>query len=116
MRRYEILLEFVKEQTGNGGSIPGQSTEEESAGPQFAEKTADCMIYDLYLRENLKSRPSFGMDQKPYEKALWEYRRREKVDRTAHIEVFRDGRVLLFDYSVRDPLTHNASVTELSLS
>ena len=45
------------------------------------------MIYDLYLRENLKSHPSFEYDQKPYEKAVWEYRRQEKVPKTAHIEV-----------------------------
>ena len=72
------------------------------------------MIYDLYLRENLKSHPSFEYDQKPYEKAVWEYRRQEKVPRTAHIEVFRDGKILLFDYENRDPLDHQAHVTEVA--
>ena len=72
------------------------------------------MIYDLYLRENLKSHPSFEYDQKPYEKAVWEYRRQEKVPKTAHIEVFRDGKILLFDYENRDPLDHQAHVTEVA--
>ena len=77
------------------------------------EKVADSMIYDLYLRENLKSHPYFENDQKPYEKAVWEYRRREKVPKTAHIQVFRDGRILLFDYEKRDPLLHNAEVRDI---
>ena len=79
------------------------------------EKVADSMIYDLYLRENLKSHPSFEMDQKPYEKVIWEYRRQEKISKTAHVEVFRDGRALLFDYENRDPLLHNAAVKEIQL-
>ena len=79
------------------------------------EKVADSMIYDLYLRENLKSHPSFEYDQKPYEKAVWEYRRQEKVPKTAHIEVFRDGKILLFDYENRDPLLHNAAVKEIQI-
>lgn len=61
MRRYEILLEFVREETGG------------SKDAITWEKVADSMIYDLYLREKLKSHPSFEKDQKPYEKAIWEY-------------------------------------------
>lgn len=99
MRRYEILLEFL------------------DGYPQIPrEETADTMMLDLYLRENLKSRPAFAFSQKPYEKEIWEYRRREKTPKTAHIEVFRDKRVLLFDYDRRDPLTNNAAVTEITLS
>ena len=54
MRRYEILLEFVREETGG------------SKDAITWEKVADSMIYDLYLREKLKSHPSFEKDQKPY--------------------------------------------------
>lgn len=110
MRRYEILLEFVKE-----SKLCAEENKAEKSTGDFWEKAADCMIYDLYLRENLKSRPAFGLDQKPWEKAVWEYRRREGVPKNARIEVFRDGRVLLFDYENRDPLTNNAAVKEISL-
>ena len=103
MRRYEILLEFVREETGG------------SKDAITWEKVADSMIYDLYLREKLESYPSFERKQKPYEKAIWEYRRREEIPKTAQIEVFRDGRVLLFDYENRDPLLNNAAVREIQL-
>ena len=96
---------------------PAGKAAEDCRGMETAtwEKVADSMIYDLYLRENLKSHPSFEYDQKPYEKAVWEYRRQEKVPKTAHIEVFRDGKILLFDYENRDPLLHNAAVKEIQI-
>ena len=128
MRRYEILLEFVKEEleeksAGKSGNQdpevenPAGKAAEDCRGMETAtwEKVADSMIYDLYLRENLKSHPSFEYDQKPYEKAVWEYRHQEKVPKTAHIEVFRDGKILLFDYENRDPLLHNAAVKEIQI-
>ena len=87
MRRYEILMEFAGEQK----EIP-------------SEALSDVMLLDLYLRENLKSRPSFASDQKPYERLIWDYRKAKKIPKTAHIEVFRDGKKLLFDYTDRDPL------------
>ncbi|MDC7288244.1 B12-binding domain-containing radical SAM protein [Blautia schinkii] len=99
LRRYEILLEFLEGY--------------EQISP---EEVVDCMMLDLYLRENIKSRPAFALSQKPYEKQIWEYRRREAIPKTAHIEVFRDKRVLLFDYSRRDPLTNNAAITKITLS
>lgn len=43
MRRYEILLEYLKEET----DVP-------------AEVAAQKMLYDLYLREKLKKRPAFA--------------------------------------------------------
>ena len=107
MRRYEILLEFVKEE------LESIIDDDRSRTCITWEKVADSMIYDLYLRENLKSHPYFENDQKPYEKSVWEYRRREKVPKTAHIQVFRDGRILLFDYEKRDPLLHNAEVRDI---
>ena len=104
MRRYEIFLEFMKEEIQIG-----------EVREIIWEMVADRMVYDLYLRENLKSHPSFEMDQKAYERSVWEYRRQEKIPKTAHVEVFRDGRVLLFDYEKRDPLLHNAAVREIQL-
>ena len=97
MRRYEILMEFAGEQK----EIP-------------SEALSDVMLLDLYLRENLKSRPSFALDQKPYERLIWDYRKAKKIPKTAHIEVFRDGKKLLFDYTDRDPLTNNAQLTDIT--
>ena len=97
MRRYEILMEFAGEQK----EIP-------------LEALSDVMLLDLYLRENLKSRPSFASDQKPYERMIWDYRKAEKIPKTAHIEVFRDGKKILFDYTDRDPLTNNAQLTDIT--
>ena len=97
MRRYEILLEFLED-------VPEISM----------DQVKDQMVYDLYLRENLKSRPGFARDQKPFERQIWDFRKREKVAKNAHVEVFADGKVLLFDYADRDPLTNNAHVTDVT--
>ena len=97
MRRYEILLEFLED-------VPDISM----------DQVKDQMVYDLYLRENLKSRPGFARDQKPFERQVWDFRKREKVAKNAHVEVFADGTVLLFNYADRDPLTNNAHVTDVT--
>src|SRR5699024_8726262 len=98
IRRYEILLEFLHEK------------------PEISvAEAAGRMVYDLYLRENLKKRPLFAADQKPYEKAVWSYRKEHQVPKTAHIEVFSDGTAVLFDYDRRDPLSHNARSERICL-
>lgn len=91
MRRYEILLEYLQEET----DVP-------------TEVAAQKMLYDLYLREKLKKRPVFAPNQKQYETAVWNYRKNNQVSKTAHIEVFENGTVILFDYEKRDPLSKNA--------
>lgn len=98
MRRYEILLEFLKEETQID-----------------AETAAQYMLYDLYLRERLKKRPSFAADQKPYESAVWAYRKEHRISRTAHIEVFPGGKAILFDYENRNPLSNNAATENVVL-
>ena len=98
MRRYEILLEYLKEET----DVP-------------AEVAAQKMLYDLYLREKLKKRPAFAPDQKQYETAVWNYRKNNQVSKTAHIEVFENGTVILFDYEKRDPLSNNAHTEIIQL-
>ena len=98
MRRYEILLEYLKEET----DVP-------------AEVAAQKMLYDLYLREKLKKRPAFAPDQKQYETAVWNYRKNNQVSKTAHIEVFENGTVILFDYEKRDPLSKNAYTEVIQL-
>ena len=98
LRRYEILLEFI-----------------ESLKQGDVQKGADVLVLDLYLREKLKSRPSFAKDQKAEEKKIWAYRKQENIPKTAHIQVFWDGRVLLFDYEKKDPITGNALTKEIRL-
>ena len=99
MRRYEILLEYLQEETDVS-----------------VEKASQKMLYDLYLREKLKKRPSFAPDQKVYETAIWDYRKANNIPKTAHIEVFEDGRAVLFDYERRDPLSNNAYTETIQLT
>ena len=98
MRRYEILLEYLQEET----DVP-------------TEVATQKMLYDLYLREKLKKRPVFAPDQKQYETAVWNYRKNNQVSKTAHIEVFENGTVILFDYEKRDPLSKNAYTEVIQL-
>ena len=99
MRRYEILLEYLQEET-----------------EVSVEKASQKMLYDLYLREKLKKRPSFAPDQKVYETTIWDYRKANHIPKTAHIEVFEDGRAVLFDYERRDPLSNNAYTETIQLT
>ena len=112
MARYEILYCFVC------GSFPGR-----------AEEMRDKLTYDLYLRENVKSRPAFALDQSPYKEIVKSFFIREDAERRflkgyegfdsrqlskmAHLEVFGDGRMVLFDYRNREPLFGNAAVSEI---
>lgn len=115
MERYEILECFVKERF-----------------PEKLEAYRDRLVYDLYLRENLKSRPVFAVDQEPFKERIRAFFAEEAVNfrylkegyegcharqmiKMAHVEVFRDGRAVLFDYKKRNPLSHNAGVYLLGL-
>ena len=96
MALYEILRAFLKKKGW--------------ADPVFDQ----CMICDLYARENLKSRPSFAADLGKYKKTLREYAR--VYGKQIHIEVFecKDGPVfVLFDYQKRNPLTKEARIQAL---
>ncbi len=94
--RYEILHQFIKEE------LPLVDI----------GRMEDCMMVDLYLRENVKSRPSFALDQSPYKEQI---RSRIPDLRTlgtqVHGEVLRSGELVIFDYRERDLLTRNAKVT-----
>lgn len=99
IRRYEILLEFIREKT-----------------ELSVEQASQHMVYDLYLREKLKKRPSFASDQKPYEKLIWNYRKNQEIPKTVHIEVFGENDAVLFDYEHRNPLTNNAAAQKICLT
>ncbi|MGN0512410.1 MAG: B12-binding domain-containing radical SAM protein [Lachnospiraceae bacterium] len=97
MRRYEILLEFLKEKTKIS-----------------LEEVQKLLTIDLYERENLKSRPAWMSDQRPYQQAIREHIRLHHLPKTAHIEVFSQE-TLLFDYEKRDPLTNNTRGIKIDL-
>lgn len=90
--RYEILRRFLSEEKGWGLKSYDQ-----------------CMVLDLYARENLKSRPAFAPDLSPYKEQLKAMTR--EYGRQVHVEVLEQeqGSVyLMFDYRTRDPLTGDA--------
>jgi radical SAM superfamily enzyme YgiQ (UPF0313 family) len=116
MRRYEILLDFYREVAARA-----DAKQEPEALPLFSE----LLLYDLFLRENLKTRPAFA-PVNPLQERLRELYHKYNADRgLVHIEQFhydviasvREGKVIkstttiLFDYNNRDPLSKAAGVT-----
>ena len=111
--RYEILFDFVKQ------LLKEKHLEDKIASYQ------ESLIYDLYLRENIKNRPAFAgedtVDKQTaaafYEKEEQErrylkgYERYDKrqMRKMTHLERI-GGNLLLFDYQTRSPLTHQAAV------
>lgn len=125
LARYEKLLEFA-------GCYDHKNLE-------FYK---ELLLFDLYLRENLKSRPSFAKDPSEYKEKLRSFYQEEEktrhylpdykeldgkqLARNTHLEIFQfpvinptggeEGCLpLLFDYRSRDPLTKEARVTVLEL-
>jgi len=62
--RYQVLLEFACEYDG-----------------QFEEIYRELLIYDMYLRENLKSRPEFAKDLTPYKDTMRSFYKEEEETR-----------------------------------
>lgn len=95
LARYEILHDFVEERTEG----------------EFLMGAEDVLMCDLYLRENAKSRPSFALDQSPYKEKIRSLTPELRgLGTRVHAEVLRSGKIMLFDYRKRDPLTHNAEM------
>lgn len=89
--RYEILRAFLEEK--------------KLSGPDNDQ----CMVLDLYARENLKSRPAFAPDLSPYKEELKNLTR--DYGRQVHVEVLEKAsgpEYVMFDYRKRDPLTGEA--------
>ena len=107
IRRAGILLEFAEEETGTADGIWKES-----------------LTYDLYTRENLKSRPGWAPDA-----AEWKGITRKfcKNGKQSHVERFyycfpdkcerttdrlperlKEPKYVLFDYTERDPLDRQA--------
>ena len=116
LARYEILYRFISE------TVPVGQEEKR-------ERFRDLLMYDLYLRENVKSRPSFAREQQPFKEEVRRFFIREaqspsllegyegydsrQLSKMAHAEGMRDGSVILFDYRNRDALLGNARAFRL---
>lgn len=122
--RYQVLLSFAEQVDG-----------------AHKEVYKELLLYDLYSRENLKSRPDFAPDQNQYRQMFTQIYRREAEERQllptlgaydsrqlahmTHMEVFRysvwkqevtimsEKKIVLFDYENRNPLTYDARVVVL---
>lgn len=113
IRKYEILLEFA---------CPYIASD---AGKLAAFK--EYLTYDLYLRENMKNRPSFALPLNHWKEKIHTILHKEsethayfpelsgcnyrELTKTLHAEVFEhissQPAVILFCYEKRDPLTNN---------
>ncbi len=144
MRRYEILLDFVRESFKNPIKEANETNETINSSfiENFDEKTfEDILVFDLYLRENLKSRPFFAENQEPYKNTFRDFYVSEEMikkyvgglagekipqlKRYLHIEHFdihvpesaKTGKMIagsqfiLFDYLHRNKLNGDARYT-----
>lgn len=122
--RYEILREFLREK--------------EIRDLEFYD---ELMIFDLYARENMKTRPSWARDLKPYKKQIQNFYAKQaeepdilknyagyqakQTEKMTHLEVFTykvsEGKKekgiypIVFDYKKRDSLTYDAAMYEIVL-
>lgn len=120
IRRYEILLEFL-----------------EQYDETRMEMYRQLMVYDLYARENMKSRPVWAKDLKPYAGDMRAFYREEvrehrvlagyeaydekQMARMTHMEYMdydpdtleKKSGIYLFDYQKRDALTGSAIIKSL---
>lgn len=111
--RYQVILEFANRYDGEREAV-----------------YRELLTYDMYLRENLKSRPDFARDMTPYKEQIRGFFQRENRQRNlTHIEPFaypvwdveaikageRNERevFVLFDYAVRNPLTYEAAAERI---
>ncbi len=100
--RYEILLDFIKQlYTGED------------------EIYRELLIFDLYLRENVKNRPAFAGEYTVAKELKRQY------PKSAHLECFqydvmenceKNEQIILFDYENRSKLTHQASCKKVENS
>ena len=122
--RYEILWKIIQERLEKNGKCETQGKPENGGVSEKLEQYRDLLMTDLYLRENVKSRPTFARDLSDSKDFVREFFQREEktpehlsgyegydsrqMAKMAHLEPLRDGTYLLFDYKKRDPLSYNA--------
>ena len=128
--RYEILWKMIQvkleksERYETHENHAHRGTEVNPGISEKLEKYRDLLMTDLYLRENVKSRPTFARDLSGSKDFVREFFQKEEktpqylsgyegydsrqMAKMAHLEPLRDGTYLLFDYKRRDPLSYNA--------
>ena len=122
--RYEILWKIIQERLEKNGKCETQAMAENVNISEKLELYRDLLMTDLYLRQNVKSPPTFARDLSDSKDFVREFFQREEktpehlsgyegydsrqMAKMAHLEPLRDGTYLLFDYKKRDPLSYNA--------
>lgn len=134
MKRYEILIEFMKEKL-----------EKEPNKKIDINAFSNILVHDLYLRENLKSRPKFASDMEQYkslyrdfynDEKLYEYLdvskeeyRLNSLKPYVHLEHYeidiyktayegitiKNNNIMLYDYMHRDPLNFDSKTLIVNL-
>lgn len=141
IRRCEILLEFVRdcfakyrtgEKTALRQELPFGKEQRKLRDEVLAIETEICamlqesLTFDLYYRENCKSRPAFALPLSEFKQEIRHYCKKGSL---SHLEPFhyrfpgKEERSIqklpeyqnevifvLFDYEKRDPLDHQAAV------
>lgn len=108
IRRCEILMEFL-----------AQEWPMDETHGDWQDCIRQALVFDLYYRENCKSRPAWAA---PYEQLKPYVRHYCKNGKMSHVEMFsydflgenytcsEEPKFVLFSYEKRDPLTHQAKV------
>lgn len=118
IRRCEILLEFMQAEL--------QAKEGERKQNDIVKMLEEALIFDLYYRENCKSRPGWAVDAASFKKMTHRYCARGKL---SHVEPFhyrfpdkkqrsidtlpvreKEPVWVLFHYDDRDPLDNQAGI------
>lgn len=118
IRRCEILLEFMQAEL--------QAKEGERKQSDIVKMLEEALIFDLYYRENCKSRPGWVVDAATFKKMTHRYCARGKL---SHVEPFhyrfpdkkqrsidtlpvreKEPVWVLFHYDDRDPLDNQAGI------
>jgi len=111
IKRCEIMLDFIKE---------------EITADMLKNEVYDCikeaLVFDLYYRENCKSRPSWAEDMSAFKKITHFYCKNGKMSHVERfhydffnikntIPAYREAPLwVLYSYDKRDPLSHQAAV------
>ena len=132
IRRCEIFLEFIKEcfVRKKAGMLTALCCDVDEEA-RVCEMIKESLTFDLYYRENCKSRPNWAPSVSEFKKITkqyckkgalshvepFHYRFPHKQERTLMVlpEYEENEIYVLFDYERRDALDHQAEVTMLQL-
>ena len=102
---------------------------EKNGSDQWQQQVETSLLHDLYLRENLKTRPAWAMDLSIWKETITAFYKKEEKEHTylpdyppctwkqlmgmTHLERTAAGHWVLYDYRRRDPLTYAARSVEI---